>query len=76
MSMSTNITTPPTTKVLLGCSACGAGLPDEAQFSLKCGKPVNLSAEKPRAVEEETTSSRDPAAAAQEAAMGSCGLCW
>lgn len=27
-------------KVILGCSKCGAALPDEAQFCLKCGKPV------------------------------------
>jgi zinc-ribbon domain len=39
--MSTNSTTPPTTKVILGCSKCGASLPDEAQFCLKCGKPVS-----------------------------------
>jgi hypothetical protein len=38
--MSTNSATPPT-KVLLGCSKCGASLPDEAQFCLKCGKPVS-----------------------------------
>ena len=31
----------PPTKVLLGCSKCGATLPDEAQFCLKCGKPVS-----------------------------------
>ncbi len=30
------------TKVILGCSKCGAALPDEAQFCLKCGKPVSL----------------------------------
>ena len=30
------------TKVLLGCSKCGATLPDEAQFCLKCGKPVSM----------------------------------
>ena len=30
------------TRVLLGCSKCGATLPDEAQFCLKCGKPVAL----------------------------------
>ncbi len=38
--MSTNSATPPPAKVLLGCSKCGASLPDEAQFCLKCGKPV------------------------------------
>jgi ribosomal protein L40E len=30
------------TKVILGCSKCGASLPDEAQFCLKCGKPISL----------------------------------
>src|SRR6266700_3537398 len=34
-------TTPPPTKVLLGCSKCGASLPDDAEFCLKCGKPVS-----------------------------------
>jgi ribosomal protein L40E len=29
-------------KVILGCSQCGASLPDGAQFCLKCGKPVAL----------------------------------
>ena len=37
--MATNSPTPPAS-VLLGCSQCGATLPDEAQFCLKCGKPV------------------------------------
>lgn len=32
----------PTTKVILGCAKCGANLPDEAQFCLKCGHPVAL----------------------------------
>jgi len=27
-------------KVILGCSKCGAVLPDQAQFCLQCGKPV------------------------------------
>lgn len=30
------------TKVILGCSKCGAALPDESQFCLKCGKPISL----------------------------------
>jgi hypothetical protein len=34
-------TTPPPTKVLLGCSKCGATLPDDSEFCLKCGKPVS-----------------------------------
>ena len=39
--MPTNSSTPPTTKVLLGCSKCGATLPDDAEFCLKCGKSVS-----------------------------------
>ena len=39
--MPTDSTTPPPTKVLLGCSKCGATLPDDAEFCLKCGKPVS-----------------------------------
>ena len=31
-----------TSKLILGCSKCGAPLPDEAQFCLKCGKPTGL----------------------------------
>src|SRR5581483_5439943 len=27
-------------KIILGCSKCGALLPDDAQFCLKCGKPT------------------------------------
>lgn len=34
--------TAPATRVILGCSKCGAVLPDEAQFCLKCGKPVSI----------------------------------
>ncbi|HYM77813.1 MAG TPA: zinc ribbon domain-containing protein [Candidatus Dormibacteraeota bacterium] len=40
--MPTNSTTSSTEKVLLGCSKCGAALPDEAQFCLKCGNPVTV----------------------------------
>ena len=43
--MSANRTTPPA-PVLLGCAKCGAALPDEAQFCLKCGKPVSAPAKK------------------------------
>ncbi|HTS07678.1 MAG TPA: zinc ribbon domain-containing protein [Candidatus Eisenbacteria bacterium] len=39
--MPTEATAPPA-KVILGCSKCGAALPDEAQFCLKCGKPISL----------------------------------
>lgn len=47
--MPTNSTPP--VKVLLGCSKCGATLPDDSQFCLKCGKPV-ASAPKDTAVVE------------------------
>ena len=40
------------TKVILGCSKCGAALPDEAQFCLKCGKPISLPAKEQVAVAE------------------------
>jgi hypothetical protein len=33
--------TAPTVTATLACSKCGANLPDEAQFCLKCGKPVS-----------------------------------
>lgn len=49
--MATTSTTLPATKVLLGCSKCGASLPDEAQFCLKCGKPVSLPPKSPAVVE-------------------------
>jgi len=39
--MSANSATPPPSRVQLGCSKCGASLPEEAQFCLKCGKPVS-----------------------------------
>ena len=47
--MPTNSTTPPVAKVLLGCAQCGSTLPDDAQFCLKCGKPVSLPAKSPAA---------------------------
>ena len=50
--MATDSTTTSATKVLLGCSKCGATLPDEAQFCLKCGKPVSLPPKEPAKVEE------------------------
>jgi hypothetical protein len=49
--MPTNSTTPPVAKVLLGCAKCGASLPDEAQFCLKCGKPVSLPPKSPAIVD-------------------------
>ena len=38
-------------KVILGCSQCGASLPDGAQFCLQCGKPVAVPKESPVAKE-------------------------
>jgi hypothetical protein len=49
--MPTNSTTSSSTKVLLGCSKCGASLPEEAQFCLKCGKPVSSPPKTPAVVE-------------------------
>jgi len=45
--MPVNTTISSDTKVLLGCSKCGATLPDEAQFCLKCGKPVSSPPKEP-----------------------------
>jgi hypothetical protein len=39
-------------KVILGCSQCGATLPDGAQFCLQCGKPVAMPPKNPPASEE------------------------
>src|SRR5215831_14340067 len=39
-------------KVILACSKCGSALPDEAQFCLKCGKPVSLPPKEVVTVEE------------------------
>ena len=49
--MPPSITTSSATKVVLGCSQCGATLPDEAQFCLKCGKPVALPPKDPIRIE-------------------------
>jgi hypothetical protein len=49
--MPTNSTTSSSSKVLLGCSKCGASLPEEAQFCLKCGKPVSSPPKTPAVVE-------------------------
>jgi hypothetical protein len=48
--MNANSSTPPAT-VLLGCSKCGASLPEDAQFCLKCGKPVSAPAKNETVVE-------------------------
>lgn len=50
--MSPTSTTSSATTVLLGCSKCGATLPDEAQFCLKCGKPVSLPPREPVKLED------------------------
>jgi zinc-ribbon domain len=39
--MTANNAIPPTPTAVLRCSKCGASLPDEAEFCLKCGKPVS-----------------------------------
>lgn len=50
--MATNRATVPDGKVILGCSKCGAALPDEAQFCLKCGKPVSIPPKDPIATKD------------------------
>jgi len=52
VSTPTNSATSSTAKVILGCSKCGASLPDGAQFCLQCGKPISLSAKEPSVVGE------------------------
>jgi ribosomal protein L40E len=49
--MPINSTVSSATRVILGCSKCGATLPDEAQFCLKCGKPVSLPPKEPVKIE-------------------------
>lgn len=56
--MLTEATSSPT-KVIMGCSKCGAALPEEAQFCLKCGKPVAAPV-KERAIEESAPSPVQP----------------
>ena len=58
--MSSNSTTSPVAKVLLGCAKCGATLPDEAQFCLKCGKPVSLPPKSPVVVKALPVEIRQP----------------
>jgi len=58
--MSSNSTTPPAAKVLLGCAKCGATLPDEAQYCLKCGNPVSLAPKTPVVVETLPVAVRQP----------------
>jgi ribosomal protein L40E len=52
LSMPSDSTVSSATKVILGCSKCGATLPDEAQFCLKCGKPVSMPLKEPVKIEE------------------------
>jgi hypothetical protein len=49
--MSANSSPPQPETVLLACSKCGAPLPDEAQFCLKCGKAVSSPAKNATVVE-------------------------
>jgi ribosomal protein L40E len=42
VSADSNETTPEVPTASLACSKCGAALPEEAQFCLKCGKPVSM----------------------------------
>lgn len=63
--MPTDSTTSSKPKVLLGCSKCGASLPSEAQFCLKCGKPVSSPPKKVKVVE-----AQPPALARQETPKG------
>lgn len=58
--MPTNSTTPPVAKVILGCAKCGASLPDEALFCLKCGKPVSLPLKSPIVLETLPPKIREP----------------
>jgi hypothetical protein len=58
--MPINSTPPPTAKVLLGCAKCGASLPDEAQFCLKCGKSVSLPPKSPVVIEALAAEIRQP----------------
>jgi ribosomal protein L40E len=58
--MPTNSTTPPAAKVILGCAKCGASLPDEALFCLKCGKPVSLPPKSPTVLETLPPEIREP----------------
>ena len=57
--MSSN-TTPPVAKVLLGCAMCGATLPEEAQYCLKCGKPISVPPKTPVVVEKLPPPLRQP----------------
>lgn len=58
--MPINSTMPPATTVLLGCSQCGASLPDEALYCLKCGKPVSQPPKEPVRVEAPVVSMAPP----------------
>jgi hypothetical protein len=49
--MSANNAIPPTPTAVLACSKCGATLPEDAQFCLKCGKAVSVPAKNAPTVE-------------------------
>lgn len=48
--MSANNAIPPAPAVVLACAQCGAPLPEDAQFCLKCGKPISIPAKNPPAM--------------------------
>ena len=58
--MPSNSATPPEAKVLLGCAKCGATLPDESLFCLKCGKPISAPPKTPVVVEKLLPPVRQP----------------
>lgn len=60
VSMPSNSSTSPVTKVLVGCAMCGATLPDEAQYCLKCGKPISAPRKSPALVEDVPAEIRQP----------------
>lgn len=49
--MSAEINPTPRVTAILACSKCGAKLPEDAQFCLKCGKPVSVPPKDPPVVE-------------------------
>jgi hypothetical protein len=58
--MSPNNAIPPSPTLGLGCSKCGASLPDGAQFCLKCGKPTSIPAQAGLVLEELPPASAQP----------------
>ena len=72
--MPTDSTSEPSTKVLLGCSRCGANLPDEARFCLQCGKPVGVPAK--QAAAKSLPAAKSPEVAAQAPGRHSVDFAW